>query len=311
ALSLEDLPEDDITIEVAYSSVNYKDGLASIPNGKIVKNYPFIPGIDLAGTVVSSNNNQFKKGDKVIATSYDIGVSHFGGFSEYARIKADWIVPLPSNLTLKESMAYGTAGFTAALSVDQIQKYNILPSSGDILVTGATGGVGSTAIAMLSKLGYNVVASTGKKSEYNYLKNLGASEIISREEVNPEKVKHLEKQRWSAAIDTVGGKTLDSILSSIKYEGVIAACRNTSCINYSTTGLPFNLRSINLLLIDSVNCPMSVRKSLWSRMSQELKPESLLSNIGEEVTLEELPEALTNILKGGTRGRTIVSLKTP
>src|SRR5574342_695601 len=207
-INLEDLPSRDVVIKVAYSSVNYKDGLASIPNGKIVRSYPFIPGIDLAGTVVSSNDSRFMEGDEVIATSYEIGVSHFGGYSEYARIPGDWIVPLPEGLTLRESMVYGTAGFTAALSVHRLEENGLTPDKGKVLVTGATGGVGSVAVSMLAKRGYHVVASTGKESEHDYLREIGAAEIIGRDEVTGEKIKPLDKQLWAAAVDPVGGKTL-------------------------------------------------------------------------------------------------------
>lgn len=308
SLTMDDLPEGEVTIRVAYSSVNYKDGLASIPNGNIVNTYPFVPGIDLSGTVVSSSDSRFKEGDEVIATSYEIGVSHFGGFSEYARVKADWIVPLPKGLTLKEAMAYGTAGFTAALSVQRLQEHDVTADKGDVLVTGSTGGVGSLAVAMLAKLGYDVVASTGKESEHDYLKSLGAKEIVSREDVNPEKVRALGKQRWAGAVDPVGGRTLANILSMTKYGGSVAVSGLTGGANVPTAVFPFILRGVNLLGIDSVYCPMDVRKSLWERMAGDLKPDTLMSDIGQEITLNELPDTLAKILKGEIRGRTIVKL---
>lgn len=306
-LTLDDLPEGEVTIKVAYSSVNYKDGLAAIPDGKVIRNYPFVPGIDLAGTVISSTDDRFKEGDEVIATSYEIGVSHYGGFSEYARIKADWIVPLPDGLTLKEAMAYGTAGFTAALSIEQLEKHDVTPDKGNILVTGATGGVGSLAVSMLAKLGFDVTASTGKESEQQYLKDLGAKEIISREDINPEKIRPLDKQKWTGAIDAVGGNTLATILSQTKYGGTVTVCGNAGGMNVSTTVFPFILRGINLIGIDSVYYPMEQRKQLWKRMATELKPDTLLSDIGQEITLDELPETLENILKGNIRGRTLVT----
>lgn len=308
-LTLDDLSEGEVTIKVAYSSVNYKDGLASIPDGKVVNNYPFIPGIDLAGTVNDSNDSRFKVGDEVIATSYDIGVSHFGGFSEYARIKADWIVPLPEGLTLKEAMAYGTAGFTAALSIQQLEEHGVTPENGNILVTGSTGGVGSLSVAMLAKLGYNVVASTGKENEHGYLKQLGAKKIVSREDVNPEKVGILGKQLWAGVIDTVGGKTLASSISNTKYDGTVTACGNTGGVSVPTNVFPFILRGVNLIGIDSVYCPMTIRKPLWERMATELKPDSLLSDIGQEITLDELPQTLAKILKGQIRGRTLIKFE--
>ncbi|MCM3124600.1 acryloyl-CoA reductase [Mesobacillus sp. AQ2] len=307
-IQLEDLPEGDVLIKVAYSSVNFKDGLASIPNGKIVRSYPFIPGIDLAGTVVRSDDSRFNEGDEVIATSYEIGVSHYGGYSEYARIPGDWIVPLPEGLTLKEAMVFGTAGFTAALSVHRLEENGLTPEKGKVLVTGASGGVGSVAVAMLAKRGYHVVASTGKESEHEYLRKIGATDIISREELVGEKIKPLDKQLWAAAVDPVGGKTLSAILSKLEYNGSVAVSGLTGGTDVPATVFPFILRGINLLGIDSVYCPMETRKLLWQRMATDLKPEGLLETIKNEVSLEELPGVLTSILKGENRGRTIVKM---
>ena len=307
-LTLNDLPPDEILVKVAYSSVNYKDGLASIPEGKIVRNYPFIPGIDLSGIVVESSDFRFKPGDEVIATSYELGVSHYGGFSEYARIKADWIVPLPAGLTLKEAMALGTAGFTAALAVHHLEKNGVKPESGPVLITGATGGVGSIAISILSKLGYTVTASTGKESEHAYLKSLGASDIISRQETSAESNRPLEKERWAGSIDAVGGSTLAYLLRTTKYSGSIAACGNTGGASFSTTVFPLILRAVSLFGIDSVNCPMDLRRQIWQRLATDYKPTSLLDSIGHESPLEELPQALAAILQGGVRGRTIIRI---
>lgn len=306
--TLDTLSPGEVIIKVAYSSVNYKDGLASTPNGKIVRSYPFIPGIDLAGTVIKSNDPRFTIGDKVIATSYEIGVSHTGGYSEYARISADWIVPLPMGLSLEESMVYGTAGFTAALSIHRLEENGLTPDKGKILVTGATGGVGSIAVAMLAKRGYHVVASTGKTTEHNFLKSIGAAEVISREEVIGEKFRPLDKQLWAAAVDPVGGKTLGSILSKISYNGSVAVSGLTGGTDVPATVFPFILRGINLLGVDSVYCPMETRKVLWERMAADLKPKSLLTAIKREITLEELPIALAAILKGENLGRTIVKI---
>jgi acrylyl-CoA reductase (NADPH) len=306
-ISFNELPEANVLIKVAYSSINYKDGLASIPNGKIVNSYPFIPGIDLAGVVVSSDDPRFHEGDQVIATSYEIGVSHFGGFSEYARIPGDWIVPLPENLTLKESMIYGTAGFTAALSIQRLEENGVTPEKGKVLVTGATGGVGSLAVAMLAQRGYDVMASTGKASEYDFLKRLGAKEILSREEVYSGKIRALDKQLWAAAVDPVGGEQLAAVLSKIQYNGSVAVCGLTGGGNVPTTVFPFILRGVNLLGIDSVYCPMESRAKLWKRMASDLKPE-LLASIAHEITLEELPETLPIILKGQAKGRYVVKI---
>ncbi|MEH7503374.1 acryloyl-CoA reductase [Neobacillus drentensis] len=307
-LTIQDLPTGDVLIKVSYSSVNYKDGLASTPNGKIVRSYPFIPGIDLAGVVVNSNDSRFKAGDEVIATSYEIGVSHFGGFSEYAQVPADWVVPLPEGLSLKEAMVYGTAGFTAALSVLRLEENGLAPVKGSVLVTGATGGVGSIAVAILAKRGYQVVASTGKQSEHDFLIEIGANEILSREDVTGEKIRALDKQLWAAAVDPVGGKTLASILSKITYNGSVAVSGLTGGGDVPTTVFPFILRGVNLLGIDSVYCPMETRIALWKRMATDFKPDNLLKVMKTEVSLEELPDYLSSILKGEARGRTIVKL---
>lgn len=306
-ISFNDLPAGEVVIKVAYSSINYKDGLASIPEGKIVRSYPFVPGIDLAGVVVSSDAPRYKEGDQVIATSYEIGVSHYGGYSEYARIPADWIIPLPENLTLKEAMIYGTAGLTAALSVQRLEENGLSPEKGKVLVTGATGGVGSIAIAILAKRGYGVVASTGKESEHDYLHKLGAKEVVSREEVYNGKVKALDKQLWAGAVDPVGGESLAAILSKIDYNGSVAVSGLTGGGNVPTTVFPFILRGINLLGIDSVYCPMEVRKPLWERMASDFKPE-VLESISKEISIEELPQTLPFILQGQARGRFVVKM---
>jgi acrylyl-CoA reductase (NADPH) len=289
--------------------VNYKDGLASSPDGKIVRSYPFIPGIDLSGVVVRSKDSRFKAGDEVIATSYEIGVSHYGGYSEYAQIPADWVVPLPKGLSLKEAMVYGTAGFTAGLSVQRLEENGLTPDKGKVLVTGATGGVGSIAVAILAKRGYHVVASTGKQSEHDFLLELGASEILSREDVTGQNIRALDKQLWAAAIDPVGGKTLASILTKITYNGSVAVSGLTGGGDVPTTVFPFILRGISLLGIDSVYCPLETRIALWKRMATDFKPDHLLKVMNKEVPLDKLPNELTSILKGEARGRIIVKLK--
>ncbi|WP_042355879.1 NADPH:quinone oxidoreductase family protein [Bacillus rubiinfantis] len=307
-LSLNDLPEGEVLIRVQYSGINYKDSLASIPDGNIVKAYPFVPGIDLAGVVVSSTEPAFREGDEVIATSYEIGVSHFGGYSEYARIPAKWVVPLPTGLTLKEAMTIGTAGFTAALSVRRLEENGLKPDKGKVLVTGATGGVGSFAVSILAKLGYQVEASTGKNTQQRYLLDLGASAVISREEVYDGKIRALGKQKWAAAIDPVGGEFLASVLSQVQYGGSVAVSGLTGGPKVPTTVFPFILRGVNLLGIDSVYCPMETRVNIWNRLASDYKPANLEALIQQEITLEQLPTILPTLLKGEAVGRTIVRI---
>lgn len=306
-LTKDDLPEGDVLVKVHYSSVNYKDGLATHPKGNIVKKYPHIPGIDLAGVVAESDHPDWKEGDRVIVTSYELGVSHYGGFSEYARVKSDWIVPLPDGLSFKEAMVYGTAGFTAALSVYQLEQAGVTPEKGPVLVTGATGGVGSMAVAILAKKGYEVAASTGKESEYDYLKQLGAKHTIGREEVTPEGFKPIGKQKWAGAVDPVGGETLAAVLSNTMYGGAVAVSGLTAGAKVPTTVFPFILRGVNLLGIDSVYCPMEKRMEIWKKAADEYKPSEHLEAIQNEVTLDELPDVLSSILNGKVRGRTIVA----
>ncbi|MBT2646262.1 acryloyl-CoA reductase [Bacillus sp. ISL-34] len=307
-LSLDDLPQGEVLIRVHYSGVNYKDSLAAIPNGNIVSSYPIVPGIDMAGVVVSSEDSRFKEGDEVIATSYGIGVSQSGGYSQFARVPAEWIVPLPDGLTMKEAMTIGTAGFTAALSVLRLEENNLKPEQGSVLVTGATGGVGSFAVSILSKLGYSVEASTGKESEHGYLKEIGAATIVSREDVYDGKLRALGKQKWSGAIDPVGGEPLASVLSQIKYGGAVAVSGLTAGTCLPATVFPFILRGVNLLGIDSVNCPMDTRLKVWHRLATDFKLEHLEQLVQQEITLEELPDVLPTLLKGEARGRTIVKL---
>lgn len=304
-LSRDDLPAGEVLIRVVYSGINYKDGLASTPNGQVVRKYPFVPGIDLAGHVVESSDKKFRENDEVIVTSYNLGVSHFGGFSEYARVPAAWVVPVPRNLSLREAMTLGTAGFTAALAIHKLEINGLKPENGPVLITGATGGVGGHAISMLSNLGYTVAASTGKEAEHAYLQGLGASEILSREEVSAEG-KPLEKERWAASVDAVGGNTLAYLIRSTKYGGSIAAIGNTGGPKFSATVFPFILRGINLLGIDSVSCPMELRLNLWNRLANDLKPGNLAGMVEREIGLEGLPEATGQILSGKVRGRILV-----
>lgn len=307
-IKLDFLPDSAVLIKVHYSGINYKDGLASDANGKIVNQTPFIPGIDLAGVVVESADERYQAGDPVLATSYEIGVSHFGGYSEYARVPADWVVPLPKGLTLKESMILGTAGFTAALSIQRLEENGLAPENGDVLVTGATGGVGSLSVAMLANKQYDVVASTGKSLDHDYLKSLGAKKVIGREDVYDGRISTLGKQQWAAAIDPVGGEPLASVLSQIKYRGSVAVSGLTAGGKVPTSVFPFILRGVSLLGIDSVYCPMEERIRIWERLATDLKLTQLEQHVTEEITLEQLPEKLPTILTGQVRGRVLVRL---
>ena len=306
-LPLSALGGDGVLIEVEYSSVNYKDGLASSANGKVARISPLIPGIDLAGTVIGDGTNEFPEGSHVIAHGYDVGVAHHGGFAERARIPAVWLVSLPDGLDARSAMALGTAGFTAALSVIALEEHGITPASGPVLVTGATGGVGSTAVAILSGLGFEVVASTGKASGADYLKKIGATEVIDRATLE-EAGKPLQKETYAAAVDCVGGQTLATVLSQIRYGGAVAASGLTGGAALPTTVMPFILRGVSLLGIDSAQTPIERRRSVWARMGTDLKPTSL-DLIGKDLTLAGLDDVLDGILAGQALGRTVINLQ--
>ncbi|OAS17366.1 acryloyl-CoA reductase [Paenibacillus oryzisoli] len=307
--AMDDLPSGEVTIRVAYSSINYKDGLSTIPGAGIISQYPHVPGIDLAGTVVTSSDPAFQVGDEVLITGYGLGASHPGGFSEFARVPAAWVVPMPPGLTAKSAMAIGTAGFTAALSVHRMEENGLKPNQGPILVSGATGGVGSWAVTMLAQSGYEVTASTRKSSEIEYLKKLGARETISPAELEIPEAKSLYRERWAGAVDPVGGPYLTHILNSVRYGGSVTLSGFTGGSELVSTVLPFILRGVNLLGIDSVLCPMDVRRAVWNRIATEWKPdEVLLDSIVKEISLSELPEAITQVLQGRMRGRSIVAL---
>ncbi|NUQ56043.1 MAG: acryloyl-CoA reductase [Dehalococcoidia bacterium] len=307
-MSADQLDAGEVTIRVRYSSINYKDALAATGAGKIIRRFPCVGGIDLCGEVVDSVDARFRPGDKVIATSFDIGVAHHGGYAEYARVPAGWVVPLPAGLTTKEAMALGTAGFTAALSIHQMERCGLATANGPVLVTGATGGVGSTALSMLAGLGYTVAGSTGKDSEHQFLRDLGATEVLSREEVSAESPRPLESERWAGAVDPVGGATTAYLIRSMKYGGSIALSGLTGGTVVGTTVLPFILRGVNLLGIDSVFCPMPLRLAIWKRMAGDLKPRGLLETIAQETTLEGVADATAQILQGRIRGRVLVNL---
>ena len=308
SLVLADLPEGDVEIRVDWSSVNYKDGLAATADGKVARAYPLVPGIDLAGTVIRSAHPAFRPGAQVIAHGYDLGVSRHGGFAEMARVPSEWIVPLPPGLSLREAMALGTAGFTAALSVVELEARGLDPSGGPVLVTGATGGVGSTAVSILAELGYEVWASTGKDDERAWLETLGAVGFLTRDEVTVEG-RSLESERWAGAVDAVGAATLPYILRTLRRGGAVAACGNASGPALVTTVFPFILRGASILGIDSAYLPMARRRRVWERLATDLRPRSLAERV-TEVTLETLEPALDAIRAGEARGRWVVRIGT-
>lgn len=308
-LNIDQWPEGDVIVEVHYSGVNYKDGLANSPEGRIVSSYPFVPGIDLAGTVVESSHPRYQVGDAVLCTGYGLGVSHFGGYSRYVRLSGDWLVSIPDGLNFKEAMSIGTAGFTAALSIDSLLLNGLTPKRGAVLVTGATGGVGSVAITILAQLGYEVVASTGKSEQHrDWLHQLGASSVITRDDIIAPPKGVLSKERWAAIIDPVGGPNLTSLLKSVQYGGGIALSGLTGGGNFESTVYPFILRGIQLLGIDSVYCPMERRQEMWRKLGGEWKPVAMLEQGVTEISLGELPDVLQSILQGQAVGRTVVKL---
>lgn len=306
--SWDDLPEGEVLIRVHYSSLNYKDALSATGNPGVTKKFPHVPGIDAAGTVVASKVTQFQENQKVIVTGFDLGMNTWGGFAEYIRVPAAWVVPLPDGMTLKESMIFGTAGFTAALCIDALEKNNITPADGEVLVTGATGGVGSIAIAILAKLGYSVVAVTGKQSQHEYLKSLGAGLVISREEINDHSGKPLLKERWAGVVDSVGGNILATMIKSIKYGGCVTACGLVGGADLMTTVYPFILRGVKLLGIDSVKCPIATRLEIWEKLASDRKPLKL-DQMATSVNLEQLPDKIDEILQGEIVGRVLVDFR--
>ena len=304
-ISVGDLPPGDVVIRVAYSSLNYKDALAATGHPGVVSKFPHVPGIDAAGSVVSSTSDRFAEGDEVLVTGYDLGAGHWGGYAAQVRVPADWVVPLPAGLTLKESMIYGTAGFTAAQSVEAILAHNIDPARGEMVVTGATGGVGSFAVALLAKLGYQVVAATGKPAAHDYLHSLGASRVVSREEVNDTSDRPVLKGKWSSAVDTVGGNTLSTIIRSTAYRGCVAMCGMVGGAELPLTVYPFILRGVSLIGIDSAKCPMDNRLKIWSKLADEWKLD-VLDKLAETIDLAGLDERVQAILAGKITGRVLV-----
>jgi acrylyl-CoA reductase (NADPH) len=305
-LTADKLPPGEVTIRVAYSSLNYKDALASQGHPGVVRTLPHVPGIDCAGTVEESTSPDFRPGDEVIVTGYDLGSGHWGGYAEFVRVPAKWIVRLPSGLTLRETMIYGTAGFTAAQCVAAIIGRGIEPSRGPVVVTGSTGGVGSIAVAILAKLGYEVEAVTGKREQHDWLRKLGPRTILDRNEVLDESDRPLLRSRWAAAIDTVGGKPLATILRSTQHRGCVAACGLVAGTDVPLTVYPFILRGVTLAGIDSAACPQPERLEMWKNLAGAWHIDQL-DLIADEITLDELPDRIQKILAGEIVGRTIVS----
>lgn len=308
-LSIDELDQGEVVIRTHYSGVNYKDALAATGAGKVIRRFPCVGGIDVAGEVQSSQDARFKIGDPVLVTGYDMGVAHDGGFAEYVRVPADWIVPLPSGLSLFEAMALGTAGFTAALAIHRLEQNELEPKKGKVIVTGATGGVGSLAIQMLSQLGYYVVALTGKAGEHDYLKSLGASEILLRSEIDVKSTRPLEKAQWAGALDAVGGDTLAWLARTMQLDGAIASFGNAGGVDLHCTVFPFILRGIKLLGVDSATSAMPLRRQMWRRLAGDLRIQHF-DLIANRIEFSELPEACSKLINGGARGRSVVEFVT-
>ncbi|MEQ8807078.1 MAG: MDR family oxidoreductase [Rhodospirillales bacterium] len=302
------LPEGDVTVAVKYSTVNYKDGMVINGLGRLVRDYPHVSGIDFSGVVEASDNPDYKPGDEVILTGWRVGEVHWGGHAQKARVKGDWLVPMPKGLDLKRAMAVGTAGFTAMLAIMTLEDHGLTPENdGEVLVTGGSGGVGSVATAILANLGYRVAASTGSPESHAYLKDLGATTIVDRAELEEAPKGPLARERWSGAIDNVGGVTLHTVLATLKYWGTCASVGNAGSFKLETTVLPFLLRGINLCGIDSATCPKDRRVTAWNRIANEL-PLDKLDALTETAGLSDLPDLAGKILKGQLRGRTVIDV---
>jgi len=301
-----DLMEGDVTVRVEWSSLNYKDGLALAGKAPVVRRFPMIPGVDLAGMVETSQHADWKPGDRVILNGFGLGETHLGAYAERARVKGDWLVPMPAGMTGREAMAIGTAGYTAMLAVLALERHGVTSDRGPVVVTGAAGGVGSVAVALLAKLGYQVVASTGRMSEADYLKRLGATEVIDRAELTGQ-VRPLGRERWAGGIDSVGSTTLANVLSMTRYGGAVAACGLAGGLDLPTSVAPFILRAVSLLGIDSVMCPQSVRREAWKRLASDLD-RGKLQAMTREISLVEVLDAGRSIVEGQVRGRIVVKI---
>jgi putative YhdH/YhfP family quinone oxidoreductase len=304
---VDDLPQGEVLIRVRYSSLNYKDALSATGNRGVTRVFPHTPGIDAAGEVVESSVSEFAVGDEVVVTGYDLGMNTAGGFGQYIRVPAHWVVQLPEGLTLKESMGYGTAGFTAALSVYEMMEAGVVPDQGEVVVTGATGGVGSLAVAMLAKEGFSVVAATGKASEADFLKGIGASEVMGRGEVDDDSGRPILSGRWAGGVDTVGGNMLATLLKTTNYGGAVTCCGLVASPELDTTVFPFILRGIKLIGIDSVLCPMDLRLNIWEKIATDWKVD-VLDDVVQDCGLADLDAQIDRILAGQMRGRVVVDL---
>ncbi len=305
-MTLNELDAGEVVIRTAYSSVNFKDALTATGGGKVVRRFPCVGGIDGCGTVVTSADSRFKPGDEVICTSYDLGVAHDGGYAGMMRVPADWVVPLPRGLSLFEAMALGTAGYTSALAIHLLEHNGMTPAGGKVVVNGATGGCASLAISMLANLGYKVSAVTGKSDEHDYLKSIGAAEVLGREALAAG-TRPLEKSQWAAGFDSVGGTQLAAMIRSMYQHGVIGSFGNAGGIELQTTVLPFILRGVRLIGVDSAATPMPLRQAVWARLAADLKPPHIAS-IATTITLDDLPDTFVRMLKQQTKGRTVVEM---
>jgi acrylyl-CoA reductase (NADPH) len=301
------LPAGEVTVRVEYSTLNYKDGMILEGQGRLVRRYPHVPGIDFAGTVEHSDSPEFRPGDPVLLTGWRVGEIHWGGYAEKARVKAAWLVRRPEGLGAREAMAIGTAGFTAMLALIALEQHGLVPGAGDVLVTGAAGGVGSVAVALLARLGHRVVAATGRPALAEYLRELGAAELIERSALAGKPARPLDSERWAGAVDAVGGATLATILTQLRYRASVAACGLAGGSDLPASVIPFLLRGVNLLGIDSVMCPRAERIAAWQRLARDL-PQDRLARMTEVVPLSQLPELAPKILRGEIRGRTVVDI---
>lgn len=301
----------EVTIDVTHSSINYKDALAATGAGRIIRRFPCIGGVDLAGRVKASTDPRFKAGDEILATSYDIGVAHHGGYAEQARLPADWVVKLPPGLSLHDAMALGTAGFTAGLAVVRMEHDGLAPGRGPVVVSGATGGVGSIAIEILAKRGYHVVALTGKEAESDYLKGLGAKEVLLRQSLDLAKIKPLGKETWAGAVDNLGGDVLAWMASTMQVGGTLASIGLAASFSLNTTVMPFILRGVSLLGIDSVNCPMAQRAEVWRHLATDMRPAHLApgsDRMIRDIAFTDLPSAFDDYIQGRATGRVVVNI---